>query len=78
MNIKYDVRIGSKDGPSFGTITANGFKDLYNKVTNQIENLHPLNSSEEGREIYRNRFRNKPIYVKEQGAKEYQLISKSN
>lgn len=31
------------------------------ETADQIENLDPLNSSAEGREAYRNRFRNKKI-----------------
>jgi hypothetical protein len=62
---KYQVKIGSIEAQQWGSnIEAKSFKDLKAKVLDQIENLNPLNSSESGREEYRNRFRNKPIFAK--------------
>ena len=62
---KYTVKIGSLEAQQWGgNIEAKSFKDLKAKVLDQIENLHPINSSESGREEYRNRFRGKAIFAK--------------
>lgn len=62
---KYSVKIGSLEAQQWGgIIEAKSRKDLKEKVLNQIENLHPLNSSDSGREEYRNRFRGKTLYAK--------------
>ena len=58
----YHVYIGTI---SFGNYTVKNLTELYKQVKEEIEELHPLNSSEEGREIYRNRFRNQPIFHRE-------------
>ena len=73
---KYSVKIGSLASDQWGgLIEAKSFKDLKAKVLDQIENLHPLNSSESGREEYRNRFRGKPIFAREvYSGKEYQEL----
>lgn len=62
---KYSVKIGSIEAQQWGgLIEAKSRKNLKEKVLNQIENLNPLNSSESGREEYRNRFRGKTLYAK--------------
>lgn len=72
---KYQVRIGSEIGPYFGDYTVKTTKELKNLVAEQIEVLHPLNSSDEGAELYRQRFRGKPLYIKQVHEKEYKLLT---
>ena len=55
---KYDTYV---NGIHFFVHEAKSCKDAIEKVKDQIENLNPLNSSESGREAYRNRFRGQPI-----------------
>lgn len=64
----YHVKVGAVD---FVDRTVKNLKELHEQVREQIEQLHPLNSSEEGREIYRNRFRNQPIFHREKNSKNW-------
>jgi hypothetical protein len=69
---KYYIRIGHKDSQDWGGyIEATSRKDLKEKVLDQIENLWPLNSTPEGAEAYRNRFRGKPLFACKLGEKEF-------
>jgi hypothetical protein len=62
---KYTVKIGDVNSPVWGPpIEAKGFKEVKTIILDQIETLDPLNSSDEGREAYRNRFRGQPIFAK--------------
>ncbi len=72
---KYQVIIGSAIGPYFATYTVRTTNELKKKVAESIECLHPINSSEEGAELYRQRFRGQPLYIKEPHEKEYRLLS---
>ncbi len=72
---KYQVRIGSAIGPYWRDYTVKTTDELKEKVTESIECLHPINSSEEGAELYRQRFRGEPLYIKEPHEKEYRLLS---
>ena len=72
---KYQVRIGSEIGVYFGDYTVKTTEKLKNLVAEQIEALRPLNSSDEGAELYRQRFRGKPLYIKLHHEKEYKLLT---
>jgi hypothetical protein len=69
---KYEVKIGAV---RFGRYEVNSLRHLKIKVLSDIENLHPLNSSPEGREEYKNRFRGKEIHYKEPHEKDWNLLS---
>ncbi len=71
---KYTVRIGSAVGVYWGEYTVKTTAEIKQEVDKSIELLHPLNSSEEGAEDYRQRFRGQPIFIKEQHEKEYQKL----
>lgn len=73
--VKYQVRIGSAVGPYFGEHIVKTTQELKKRVAKSIELLHPLNSSDEGAELYRQRFRGEPIYFKEPNDKDYQLLN---
>jgi hypothetical protein len=73
--VKYQVRIGSEIGPYWGEFTVKSTQVLKERVAENIEALHPLNSSDEGAELYRQRFRGKPIYIKKPEDKDYQLLN---
>lgn len=55
---KYDIYVG---GIWFFLREATSAKKAIELTETQIENLHPLNMSEDSLEEYRNRFRNKKI-----------------
>lgn len=57
----YHIFIGSINGPYWGKRDAINQMEAVKAVKEQIENLDPLNSSPEGREAYRNRFRGQEI-----------------
>ena len=74
---KYWIKIGSPDPQvqTFGgEYKARSTKQLKEMILDQIENLWPINSSKEGAEEYRNRFRGKKIFAIKQGEKEYKEI----
>lgn len=70
--IKCEVRIGSTQHQGWGTFEGKNKADIVAKVKDQIENLEPINSSPEGREEYRNRFRGKRIYLRPEGEKDFE------
>lgn len=74
---KYEIRIGSEVGVYFGTFISKSKNELLEKVAEMIENLHPINSTEQGAELYRQRFRGKPVFARKQHEKDFILITKT-
>jgi len=71
---KYYITFSHPFGHAWNTEAKND-SHLLEVVRKEIEGLHPLNSSDEGAEEYRKRFRNKLLFAKEIGKdKEYRLI----
>jgi hypothetical protein len=68
MANKCSVRIGNTYWGEYGY---QSFEKLKKQIADSIENLHPLNSSDEGAEEYRKRFRGKPIFIKHSEDKDY-------
>ena len=66
---KYQIKIGQISWFE----NAKGLQDLKEKVSKTIKAFHPLNSSEEGAEEYRKRFRDKPFYYKLPTQKDFVL-----
>jgi len=66
---EYNIYLGSENSRFWGKFFAKSDADLLKQVKASIENLNPINSSEEGAEAYRNRFR---------GLKVLNKISKDN
>lgn len=69
--MKCEVKIGTIQHQGWGTYEGVNEIEIAAKVRNQIEQLAPLNSTPEGAEAYRNRFRGKPILLRVQGAKDF-------
>lgn len=76
--MKIYVRIGSDVGPFFGQYNVSSITELKSVVKAEIENLSPLNSSEKGREEYKLRFRDKPLFIKQFSEKDYKHIDEYN
>lgn len=70
----YQVKIGSANGVYWGEYTAKSHSQLKEDVKASIEVLHPLNSSDDGAEAYRERFRGQPIFIKTRNEKDYKLL----
>jgi len=68
------VRIGSAVGVYWGQYEVKTTDKLKEIVKDSIEVLHPLNSSDEGAELYRQRFRGQPIFIKKPSEKEFKLL----
>lgn len=71
MSNQCKVRIGSAVGVYWGVYTYKNSDDLKKQVAESIEKLHPLNSSDEGAEEYRKRFRHEPIFISKGSEKDY-------
>jgi len=67
----YDVKLGS----IYWEIKTQNYSTLKKEVAERIEKFQPLNSSEEGAEAYRNRFRNQPFLAKLSAEKDYQTVT---
>jgi len=72
--MKFEVKIGTVQHRGWGMYEGNNAIEVANNVKNQIENLAPLNSTPEGAEAYRNRFRGLPILIRESHSKEWQTF----
>lgn len=68
---KYTVKVGELVWHKENFVN---FEKVKEETKQAIENYHPLNSSEEGAEAYRERFRNVPIGIKFEGEKVFQII----
>ena len=65
------IVIGSQSGLGFGwSLDIENDADLCKQVASRIEQFRPINSTDEGAEAYRQRFRNQPIFYKEKYSKE--------
>jgi len=74
---EYKIYLGKEHGHFWGTLVAKNDEDAVSMVKEQIEALHPLNSSDEGAENYRNRFRGQPIWsltYTNEGKKVFKLL----
>jgi hypothetical protein len=69
---KANIKIGGVHWSSFQYTT---LENLKAQIKQSIEDLHPLNSSEEGAEAYRNRFRGQPCFYRHDGEKDYQPLN---
>jgi hypothetical protein len=66
------IKIG---GVSWGSFHYTTIENLKEQIKQSIEVLHPLNSSEEGAEAYRERFRHQDLFIRHDGEKDYQPLN---
>lgn len=66
------IKIG---GVHWGDFQYTTLENLKQQIHDSVEALHPLNSSEEGAEAYRERFRHQQLFIRHDGEKDYQPLN---